>query len=254
MVVKRIDEDQGTATLKGEPREKLIKARAARKETEGVKPDRPFLYQPDRVRAIYTPKVRNVDKEWITERLQATGQSMRDLAAKMGKQVSGLSLIISGKRGIRAAEVVEMAKHLWVTPEELLPRLGADMSGMHKVDQVPVKGWVDAAGAVHEGGVRGSGTVKAPPDAAPDLWALRVQGGPMEGWVLYIKPADGVTADAVGRLCLVKPMQPALGEMLLRWVRRGYEDGIWNLGGFSGQGQEEEARLVSASPVVWIKQ
>lgn len=192
-----------------------------------------------------------VDKGWLKSRLEDLGMSMRDLSTLMGKNISGMSLIFDGHRGLRAAEAAEMARHLGVATEDLLRRFGADVRGTLK-EGVPVRGWIAGDGLAHWGEAKGPGTVPAPPDAPEGTWALRIQQGVMDGWLVYFGAEGGEPKAGVGQLCLVE--REGRAGKALRWVRRGYEPGTFNLGEFTGQGDPEEARVSTAIPVLCLKQ
>lgn len=112
-------------------------------------------------------------------------------------------------------------------------------------------GRVGLDGEVVFGGAIGPRTATAPTDCPQDCQALRCQSGTaLDGWLLFYQPMEGVSLEAVARLCVVKT---ASGEFLVRTVSRGYEPGFFVLGRLFG-GSSEHVRLQSAAPVMWMRQ
>jgi hypothetical protein len=62
----------------------------------------------------------------------------------------------------------------------------------------------------------------------------------MDGWTLYARPpVDGVPAEVVGRMALVR--LAGSGTILLRFLRRGYTRGRYNLVGWQAASIEDAA-------------
>lgn len=102
---------------------------------------------------------------------------------------------------------------------------------------------VDSAGVQRE--------AVAPPECSEDCQALRCQSGTaLDGWLLFYQPMEGVSLEAVGRLCVVKNLE---GDDLVRVVNRGYELGFFVLTRLLG-GETEHVMLRSAAPVTWMRQ
>jgi hypothetical protein len=116
---------------------------------------------------------------------------------------------------------------------------------------VEVRGWVDGHGVVHFEPAKGPGVVERPPGVPAGSVALRLQTEDLwDGWLAFYRPADSVTIDAVGQMCVVELES---GETRLRFVSRDYEPGKWAIGGALWE-REEGVVLRSASPVLWLKQ
>lgn len=60
-----------------------------------------------------------LDREWLFESLQRRGQSLRKLAAYMGLDPSAVSRLVSGERGMKAAEQDQIAAFLGTTTAEV---------------------------------------------------------------------------------------------------------------------------------------
>lgn len=194
--------------------------------------------------------VAEIDKLWFEDRIRARRTSQRQLAKLMGMDASAMSLMLNGKRRMSAKEAADVAGLLGVPVDEVLRHAGAPVA-VDKRGSVPVVGYVGQDGAIEFGRAMGPRTAIAPSDCADGCQALRVQnGGALDGWLLFYHPMDGVSLEAVGRLCVVRTAE---GEDLLRVVSRGYEPGFFVLGRLLG-GDREHVRLQSAAPVLWVRQ
>lgn len=191
-----------------------------------------------------------INKRWFDGQLAAREISQRKLAKMMDMDPSALSLMLSGKRKMTAAEASDVARLLGVSVEEVLRHAGIGVpSNMEK--SVPVVGYIGERGLVRLGRVKGPQTAIAPPECK-GCHALRVQNaGIMEGWLLFYRPADGVSLESVGRLCIVQLVED--DHQYALFVARGYEAGYYVLS--DGQsGETQHVRLEKSAPVLWMKQ
>lgn len=199
-----------------------------------------------------------VDTNWFQGKLSDKRLSQRRLASMMGLDPAAVSLMLNGKRKMTAVEASEVAKLLGVPLDEVLRHAGVDIpTGMngHKVPlgalATPVVGWVDGEGIVHKGKALGPLLVLTPAGTAPDCVALRFQtNNVFDGWVAFYAPATGVSLEAVGQTCVIELDS---GQCLIRWVRRGYEQGKFAIGG-DYKPRIEGVTLKSAAPILWMKQ
>lgn len=60
-----------------------------------------------------------LDRDWLFERLEQRGQSLRKLAAYMGLDPSAVSRLVSGERGMKAIEQDKIAAFLGVAASEV---------------------------------------------------------------------------------------------------------------------------------------
>ena len=221
----------------------------SQKVVEDSKSSKPIRDRSGEPRALRLPDP-NVDtlfKARIADQLT----SLRALAGRMGMEPSSLSMTINGKRKLTGAEAGQLAELLEVPVAEVLRHAGIEIR--HNGDGLaPVVAWLDAQGLVHREGLLGPKAVTAPAGTGEGLQAIRAQAGRLDGWTFFFRDvAQGVGPEAVGRLCVVR----VAGEegRRLRFVSRGYEQGVWTLGAMDGDIMEA-ARLVSAAPIVWAKQ
>jgi len=199
------------------------------------------------------PVVADVNKAWFVGRLDEKEWSLRELARRMGLDVSAVSLMFDGKRKMTAAEAGKIAHLLGVPVADVLANAGVDVSGA-KSQSVALRGWVDPGGWVSMGGVMGPATVSGPV-GEPGLEALRVQGGALDGWVLFYRhQAGGVRPEAIGKLCVV---QESGGTRLrVGWLKPGYEAGSWSLHPMDPVYDKAVSvvRVENAAPVAWVRQ
>jgi transcriptional regulator with XRE-family HTH domain len=73
-----------------------------------------------------------VDTDWFKAKLEDQCLSLRDLAKLMHLEPSAVSLMLRGRRGISAGEVVQLARHLQAPTEEVLYRAGLNLAGVPK--------------------------------------------------------------------------------------------------------------------------
>ena len=199
-------------------------------------------------------RVFEVDSQWFKEKLADQMISIRQLAKMMNLEPSAISLSIMGKRRLTITEATEIARHIVAPIDEVLRRAGMAVPAHQAAGQVEITGWADAEGVITLGKPMGSLYVDGP-GSAPDLTcdAVRIQNrGNLNGWVLLFKDlsrVEGVSADAVGELCVV---ELAGGIRKVRFLSRGFEPGSWILESMFG-GKLEEARIRAASPITCMR-
>lgn len=203
-----------------------------------------------------------VDTHWFQAQLADKRLSQRKLAAMMGLDPAAVSLMLRGKRKMVAGEVAVVARLLGVPVDEVMRHAGIDTgliergvssglgSGAGAGAGVPVVGWVDASGVVKAERSAGPAVVVRPP-VSGDLEAVRIQtDGLYDGFVLYYRPCEGVSLEAVGQMCIVETVE---GLRLVRYVKRGYEPGKYAIGGWR-QDKIDDVGLKTATPILWMKQ
>lgn len=191
------------------------------------------------------------NSHWFASKLADKRLSQRQLAKLMGLDASAMSLMLRGKRKMDVKEAGEIARFLGVHVDEVLRHAGVAVTQRLEAGRVPVAGWVNEDRDVFMGaGLIGPSVVDAPP-GLDDGVALRMQtDDAQDGWLLFYRPIEGVSLETVGRLCVVTLED---GSSAVRIVRRGYEPGTWSLAVYGAARRSESARLVSASPVLWMR-
>ncbi len=196
--------------------------------------------------------VAHVDKQWFLDRLEDKGWSMRELAKHMHLDIAAISLLLDGKRRMKASEASLVARHLGVAVDEVLRHVGADVREV-VANAIGIKGTI-TRGVVSFGKVHGPATVIAPIGSPEGLIALRATSDLFHGWVLFYRESPGIRPEAVGKLCVITIRgedQPRVG-----WLRAAYEEGEWEIIAFDvpEKLQATSYSVVNASPVMWVKQ
>lgn len=195
-----------------------------------------------------------INTRWFNAMLQDRGLSQRELCRRLGLDSSAMSLTFRGKRQMKMTEAVDIARLLGVPLTDVLENAGIklDSAGMRLA---PVVGFVDGEGEAHiawkgKGGERVSVPTELPEDAV--ALVAKPQGGPfslLDGWTFFIAPPSPPSAEIVGRYCVVGVQNSV---SLLRFVRRGYKPGTFNLASENAV-SIENASLEWASPVLLIR-
>jgi transcriptional regulator with XRE-family HTH domain len=196
-----------------------------------------------------------IDARWFDTHLQERRLSRRQLARLMGIDPASVYRLLHGVRPMRMSEASQLANILGVPVGQVLEHAGLRVGDGDRA--VPMAGWIDEMGEAHIDMDKAAGDVHPPaevPDTAIALQA-RTAHGPLamiDGWILFLdRPAGkGVPPDIVGRMAICRLDS---GATLLRWVRRGYKPGTWNLDSFGGAAGIEGARLLWAQPVLYIR-
>lgn len=205
-------------------------------------------HYPEAVRANrYKPAAQQnlTDAIWFKSRIDEAGLTYRKLGPMIGLDHAALSNIVNGKRKLSLDEARALAVALGSTLEEVARRAGIDMPRGALAQTVPVVGMAGSDGSVSKGSY---GTTAAPGGPATGLKAVRGAGGLVDGWTMLYRDGMGVSAEAVDRLCVAELRG---GAVRVGWLRRGWEPGEWLL---EWNGQRETVGVVSANPLVWIRQ
>lgn len=188
---------------------------------------------------------------WFQSKLADKQLSQRQLAKHIGLDPAAVSLMLRGKRKMTADEAGSVAKLLGVPVDEVLRHAGVTIAQRVSTGRVPVVGWINEQGAVIDERPPGPSVAEAPAECVDDVVALRIVSHEMfDGWLAFYRPMESVSLEAVGRLCIVELED---GRKLFRGVRRGYEPGFYGIGGWFVD-RADNVRLVSASPVLWMRQ
>lgn len=180
--------------------------------------------------------------------------SQRALARAMKIDQAAVSLMFRGRREMRIAEAIEIARLIGRTPDEVMEAAGVDLQNRGRLTQIC--GYVDGTGEVHTIDLRDRRNIPRPAgDLPPDAHGIecRVAGTDldyMDGWMLYVDSdvKAGVPASAVGRLSVCR--LPS-GIMYLAKPTRGYIRDRWHINGPAAHAQDVE--IVWANPVLLIQ-
>lgn len=194
----------------------------------------------------------DIDRRWFTATLSDRKISQRQLAKKLQCDPASVHRLLTGKRPMRLDEATNIAHLLGVPVTDVLEHAGLEIKGERTV---PLVGFVDGNGeALLDWNARGA-AIPAPADLPPLAVAVQLRTAStaldaMDGWTLFTTIPNGVAPDAMGRLSLVGVVDR--GVQLLRFVRRGYTRGRFNLV-YPGVGDLHDAELDWATPVLHIR-
>lgn len=203
--------------------------------------------------SLSTPTACRIDRRWFTAAMSDQRISQRKLAKLMGVDPASIHRLLSGKRPMRMDEATQISRLLSVPVSDVLEHAGMNVKEGQR--SVPLVGYVDGTGEAHlDWSARGPEVV-APDELPARTVAVQMRTAttsldPWDGWTLFAELPKGVAPDALGRLCLVGLQ--GNGVQLLRFVRRGYARGRYNLM-YPGTGDITDAALDWATPVLSIR-
>lgn len=193
-----------------------------------------------------------VDTKWFRDRLADQRMSQRGLARSLGLDPAAVSLTLRGKREMKIAEAVSIARLLGVPADDVMRHAGVRIGSDGQ--KVLVCSYMDASAEVH---TEPTGlTVPHPGGDMPErLSAIQCRTAGtdldhMDGWVLFTPIAmDGsVQADAVGRLSVVRLRN---GVIHVAKLARGSRRGVWTL--VSPIGTMRDVDLEWAKPILLVQ-
>lgn len=202
---------------------------------------------------LLTRHVAPIDGRWFTSAMADRQISQRQMAKLMGVDPASIHRLLTGKRPMRMDEAAQIAHLLSLPVADVLEHAGVKLQEGQRM--VPIIGYVDGQGEAHLSRDEDAEQIQAPQDLPARAVAVQMRTAAsaldsMDGWTLFTTLPDGVSPDAVGRLCLVG--LKGNGVTLLRFVRRGYQKGRYNLV-HPGLGDLNDAPLDWATPVLHIR-
>jgi transcriptional regulator with XRE-family HTH domain len=191
-----------------------------------------------------------MNTEWFRDVLAQKKLSQRRLASLMELDPAAVSLMLRGQRRMTPEEAHQMGIILGVKTTEILRQAGVAVSD--DVRHVKVTGYVDKDAVVTLFPRRTFDKVVGPADCPEGTYALqmRATSHPVDGWMLFVSPAEDDPRGHVGQLCCVALEN---GEHVVSFLMRGYRSGTFNLMRQSGDVLRTDATVVWASRVLWIK-
>lgn len=174
--------------------------------------------------------------------------SLRGLAAKIGMGHSQLSLTFSGARRMTLEEAATLSQLFGEPLARIVENAGVAVrpAAGKRVDVIGAMGGDGTVALTPAGKVERTTAPEGLPD---DVQAVqfRTAGTPLEwldSFVCFFRTPDGISPEAVGRLCVC---QITGGPVVVAHVRRGYRERSYNLTGIYHQ---ESALLDWASPIL----
>lgn len=200
-------------------------------------------------------KTHPIDSGWFFDQLEKHGTSIRQVSKHLGIHPSMLSRAIAGKQAFRQRWLQEFARLIGVPEVDVLAHAGWDAT-LHDVsaDLVAVVAAVKPTGLFSDV-VRGRREVAKPRGAPSACVAARIDapGDYTDGWLVFYVPGGKVEPEAVGRLCVAHVSGEKAPRLCV--VMKGEDPGKWRVRNIlSAVGAAgSEARLISATPVLWLK-
>jgi hypothetical protein len=156
-----------------------------------------------------------MDLQEIKEGLKKPGKSKQGLAEALGRQPSAVTALLKGDRQLKAREIPIVRAYLNLGPRRM----------------VPLVGYVAAGAEAHFVAAGELGEVEAPDDATGTTVAVEIRGESLgalfDHWLIfYDQVRRPVTADLIGRLCVVGL---ADGRVLVKKIQRSRTKGLFHL-------------------------
>lgn len=189
-----------------------------------------------------------VNKTYFEECMGRRKLSLRALAKRMDMTHSQLSLTFSGARRMQLDEAAKLAQIFSVTLDEIATNAGVSYLNQGR-RRVSVIGRMDSSGAVIRYGDDVVERTFSPDGLSADAKAIQARTAEsplswMDRFVFFFEDIRQPPAEVVGRFCLC---QVEGGSECVGTLRRGYQDGTFNL---SGPATMESARLEWATPLL----
>lgn len=187
-----------------------------------------------------------VNRRYFDALMLDKGVSLRGLAQEMEMTHSQLSLTFSGSRKMQIDEAIKIANIFGEPLLRVIEHSGAATKAVTG-RRVPVVGAVQGDGTIK---LSKSKELAVPPtEMADGMIAIQFRTADsalswMDGWVVFCREPTDINAGAMSRLCYV---QIEKGPQAIACVKRGYQDGTFNL---SGPYHADNVALVWASPIV----
>ena len=185
------------------------------------------------------------DKQFFKTLMAQHGLSLRTVASMMGLGHSQLSLTLSDKRRMQLDEAALLAQIFGVPLARVAEAAGIALG---RDAHIPLIGCMLGNGTVLQ--FKKKEHSPAPDGLPEDVIAIQSRTADsanswLDGWNFYCQPpTDKVAGDALGRFCYAQVVD---GPIVLATVRRGYQDGTYNL---SGPYAAESVCLEWATPVL----
>lgn len=191
-----------------------------------------------------------MNTEWFRARMADKKLSQRQLAKMLAIDPAAASLMFRGQRKMTQEEAAKLSVILGVNVTEIMRQAGINV--VEDIRPARIAAYVDEDGLVtllpngtHE-------SVAGPADCPVGTYAVQVRSHASikDGWLLFVAPAQVPASQIMDQLCLVAT---ANGKQLLGNVRRGYRQNTYNLVVWPNDELVEDAQIVWASTVLWIK-
>lgn len=198
------------------------------------------------------PMTRPIDTQWFVDRLADRELSQRALAKLMGLDPAAVSLMLRGKRKMTMAEAAQLAALLDISTTEMFERAGLQPNIKKRVKLV---GTINQNAEIVFFGKGAHAFVDPPGDVPPETIAVQAKtaGTKLErkdGQIVFIDHVKTNPAQHIGNMCACAVKG---GSTVIAQIRKGYKRGTYNLILLGDSGTIEDAEIVWASPITWVK-
>lgn len=197
--------------------------------------------------------LRKVDKLWVRNALKSRKKTQIQLADALKLDPSAITLLLNGTRKLQTHEIGEVAKFLNVPIMDVMKAFGVEItdSANSGFSGIEIVGSLDDTGMVSLS-KKPLGMLPPILDNGDNLKALRFQTSMtglelVDGWTVVYRETSGISALELGGLYIIRTDSE---EVLLRWVRKGYEVGQFRFLWLTPE--METGQLVDASPVISV--
>lgn len=192
-----------------------------------------------------------VNRRYFESLMQGKELSLRGLAQRMGMSHSQLSLTFSGDRKLQLDEAAKLSSIFGEPLTRIVENAGVSIRPYNQ-SRISVIGAMQGDGVVAMHGADVIERTSAPEGMPDDGVAIQCRTGSsaldwLDGWVFFCAKPNRVDPAALGRFCLCKVKG---GPDVMASVRRGYQDGTYNL---RGPFNADSVRLESASVVLFSR-
>lgn len=198
------------------------------------------LTMPRRAKGHESP---NVNTKWFIDRIRDRGFSQAGLAKAIGMDRSQLNKTLYGKRNPDNDEMVEMAKWLACTHDEIALHFGKKVpsDSAKRVGRLRFK----AAGTGRLTKIPGDHKTPRPAPLPDNAEAVEI----MFGWIAWYAPVPRIEPEAVSRAAVVTLDD---GSRYVGFPKR-QGGGLWSLTSLCQEDAMDGLRIVTANPVLLIQ-
>lgn len=191
-----------------------------------------------------------MNTQWFRGRMADKKITQRGLAKMMDLDPAAMSLMMRGKRRMNPHEAHQLSVILGTPLNEVLRQAGIAVE--EDVRTCPIAAYVNERGVVTLMPPGTHDTVTGPADCPVGTYAvqMRSHASVADGWLLYVTPAQHTPGHSADQLCLVAV---ADGRQLLGIIRRGYRRETHNLVLWPSMETIDDASIVWASTVLWVR-
>lgn len=192
----------------------------------------------------------SINTGWFKDRMAEKKISQRRLALLMNIDPSAASLMFRAKRKMSPYEAHQISQILGVPLNEVLRQAGIQVT--EDVRRVPITGYMDADGSINLMPSRTHDHILGPADCPIGTYGVQVRSPTalIDGWMLFVSPAQMPAADNVGSLCVTALDD---GRHIMAVVRRGYRNKAFNLVVWPSMQVVADIQLAWTAQVLWIK-